>query len=118
MNIPALRVTRPPEYIQHAYYKYYIFVRPDMLAHGWDRDRIIAAVSAEGIPCFSGTCSEIYLEKAYETHGFHMDKRLPIAKELGETSLMFQVHPTLVENDMEDTIKAMKKVVAVAGKNT
>jgi dTDP-4-amino-4,6-dideoxygalactose transaminase len=116
-NIPALRITTPSKDIKHAYYKYYTLVRPELLAPGWDRDSIIKAISAEGVPCFSGTCSEIYMEKAFETHGFRIDKRLPVAKELGETSLMFQVHPTLVESDMEDTVNAMKKVMAIAGKN-
>jgi dTDP-4-amino-4,6-dideoxygalactose transaminase len=117
-NVPALRITEPPEYIQHAYYKYYTFVRPDMLAPGWDRDRIINAICAEGMPCFSGSCSEIYREKAFGSHGFNGDTRFPVAKELGETSLMFLVHPTLSEKDMEDVGIAIEKVMAVAGKNT
>lgn len=111
-SIPAFRVTVPPEEIGHAYYKYYVFVRPEMLKDGWDRDRIMAAVNAEGIPCFSGSCSEIYLEKAFD--GIRPDERLPVAKELGETSLMFLVHPTLNAADMKDTCLAVEKVMSVA----
>ncbi|HBG05034.1 MAG TPA: aminotransferase [Geobacter sp.] len=107
-RIPALRVTIPPEGIRHAYYKYYAFVRPDRLRSGWDRDRIMNAITAEGVPCFSGSCSEIYLERAFE--GLRPDKRLPVAKELGETSLMFLVHPTLSDADMADTCRAVAKV--------
>ena len=109
-RIPALRVTPTPPEICHAMYKYYVFVRPEMLASDWDRDRIMNAINAEGIPCFSGSCSEIYLEKAFIDAGYSPAERLPVAKELGETSLMFLVHPTLTETDMVDTCRVVKKV--------
>jgi dTDP-4-amino-4,6-dideoxygalactose transaminase len=112
--IPALRVVTPPPEIGHAYYKYYAFVRPGMLRTGWDRDRIMRAISAEGIPCFSGSCSEIYLEKAFEREGFHPANRLPVARDLGETSLVFLVHPTLGNRDMEETCDAVAKVFRAA----
>ena len=110
-RLPALRVTVPPDDVGHAYYKYYVFVRPEALKSGWDRDRVMAAVNAEGIPCFSGSCSAIYLEKAFTDRDWGPPKRLPVALELGETSLMFLVHPTLSEDDMEDTVRALEKVL-------
>ena len=114
-TIPALRVTVPPPEIRHSYYKYYAFVRPECLKSGWDRDRIIAAINAEGIPCFSGSCSEIYLEKAFRAEWRPL-KRLKIARELGETSLMFMVHPTLSEKDMLDTFNVVEKIFCAAVK--
>jgi dTDP-4-amino-4,6-dideoxygalactose transaminase len=113
-QIPALRVTVPPEEIGHSYYKYYTFIRLEKLRKGWDRDRIMTAICAEGIPCFSGSCSEIYLEKAFKKVGLGPINRLQIAKELGETSLMFLVHPTLSRRDMEDTYLAIMKVFSRA----
>ncbi len=118
-KIPALRVTATPPEIGHAMYKYYVFIRPEMLINPkyniqnptlHSRDSIIAAINAEGIPCFSGSCSEIYREKAFVDAGYGPADRLPVAKELGETSLMFLVHPTLTEADMLDTCEAVKKV--------
>lgn len=109
-QIPALRITPIPADIGHAMYKYYVFVRSEKLASGWDRDRVMNAINAEGIPCFSGSCSEIYLEKAFVDAGYGPAGRLPVAKELGETSLMFLVHPTLTDTDMIDTCKAVEKV--------
>ena len=114
LNVPALRVTTPPDHISHAYYKYYVFLKPDMLKTGWDRERIIIAINAEGIPCFTGSCSEIYLEKAFEADSLRPKKRLPIAEKLGRTAMMFLVHPTLSENDMNDVVRAVEKVIAVA----
>jgi len=112
-QLPGLRVTPPPEEVYHSYYKYYVFVRPDRLKSRWDRDRIMNAVAAEGIPCLSGSCSEIYLEKAF-TEELRPPERLPAAKELGETSLMFLVHPTLSADDMLDTCRAVEKVMEAA----
>ena len=112
-KIPGLRVTPPPPEVGHAYYKYYVFIHPEELGEGWDRDRILAAISAEGIPCSVGSCSEIYREKSF-ANGWRPAKRLKLARELGETSLMFLVHPTLEEEDMLETCQAVEKVMRVA----
>ena len=112
--IPAFRVTIPPEPVTHAYYRYYVFVRPDQLKDGWSRDRIMQTVAAAGVPCFSGSCSEIYREGAFDHHPGRPAERLPVARELGETSLAFLVHPTLTDEDIERTINAVNGVMADA----
>jgi dTDP-4-amino-4,6-dideoxygalactose transaminase len=114
--VPGLVLRREPPGHGNAYYKYYAFVDPARLAPGWTRQRIIAAVSAEGIPCAEGSCSEIYLEKAYADAGLGPAERLPVARELGETSLVFMVHPTMKERDVLDTAAAVAKVMAVAAR--
>jgi dTDP-4-amino-4,6-dideoxygalactose transaminase len=111
--LPALRITPPPEEIGHAYYKYYVFLRPESLRDGWSRDRLLQAIVAEGIPCFMGSCSEVYLEKAFSKNMWPVC-RSRVARQLGETSLMFLVHPTLSEQDMMDTVRAVKKLLQVA----
>lgn len=112
-NLPGLRVTVPPNHIGHAYYKHYVFVTPNALRPDWDRDRIQAEIIQEGIPCFSGSCSEIYLEKAFPAE-MRPKERLPVARELGETSLMFQVHPTLSPEEISMTCEAVKRVICKA----
>ena len=114
-DCPALRVTAPPEEIGHSYYKYYAFVRPERLRAGQDRDKIMAAINAEGIPCFSGICSEIYLEKAFPKE-LRPQRRRKIACELGKTSLMLLVHPTLSNQNMLDTCQTVEKVMNAAAK--
>lgn len=111
-QIPALRIPFPSAELQPAWYRFYAFIRPERLASGWDRDLILKAITAEGIPCSVGSCSEIYLEKAFAD--VRPKERLPIARELGETSLAFQVHPTLNDSDIEDTCLAVEKVMAIA----
>ncbi len=112
--LPGLRVPATPDWAEHAAYKCYVFVEPAQLAAGWTRDRIIAEVVAAGVPCFSGSCSEVYLEKAFEGTGWRPERRLPIAQELGETSLMFLVHPTLTEAEMDKTFQVLAQVMARA----
>lgn len=109
-DVPSLRVTIPPEDIGHAYYRHSVFVRPERLRPEWDRDRVMTAISAEGIPCFSGPCPEVYLERAFDDR-LRPERRLPVAKTLGETSLVFLVHPTLEATDMEDAAGAIRKVM-------
>ncbi len=114
--IPGLRVVRPPREFGHAYYKYYAFTEPGLLAAGWDATRIIEAINAEGVPCFAGSCSEIYRERAFAERGWGPARRLPVAQRLGETSLMFMVHPTLGETEMVDTVSAVRKVMQAAAR--
>lgn len=120
-KIPALRVLDVSGEFDHAYYKYYVFIRPEVLnqapasspqSPGALRDRVMNAITAEGIPCFSGICPEIYLETAFTDAGFGPKERLPNAKSLGETSLLFLVHPTIGESEMLATCRVVEKVMA------
>lgn len=110
-DIDALRVPLPAGALRHAYYRFYSFVVPERLKSAWNRDRVLDALAAEGIPGLSGSCPEIYRERAFD--GWSYD-RLPVARELGETSLAFLVHPTMSEADLEDTVAAVTKVFAAA----
>ena len=112
-DVAGLRIPMPPSHVGHAWYKFYAFVEPEALATGWTRDRIAEAVAAEGVPCFSGSCSEIYLEKAFP-ESMRPAERLPVARELGDTSLMLLVHPTLSLADMAQFAEAVAKVMRVA----
>jgi dTDP-4-amino-4,6-dideoxygalactose transaminase len=96
---------------QHAHYKFYAFVRPENLALGWSRDRIVLEINAAGVPCYQGSCSEVYLEKAFDNTGLRPAQRLPVARELGETSLMFLVHPTLTEAEIQKTCNTIQSVI-------
>lgn len=110
----AVRVPEVPAHVRHAFYKAYMFVRPETLASGWTRDRIVAEINARGAPCYQGTASEVYLEKAFDTAPGRPTSRLPEAKKLGETSIMFLVHPTLTEDDIAMTRDAVNSVLKSA----
>jgi dTDP-4-amino-4,6-dideoxygalactose transaminase len=113
-DLPGLRVVDIPEWAEHAAYKCYVFVEQGALKDGWDRDRIMAEINMKGVPCYSGSCSEIYLEKAFDNTGWRPAGRLTVAKELGETSLMFLVHPTLEKEHIEKTCKVLQDVMKEA----
>lgn len=108
---PGLRVPAVPGHIEHAAYKCYVFVKPEQLGEGWSRDRIMGEILAQGIPCFFGSCSEVYLEKAFESVGWQPEARLPVARELGQTSLMFLCHPTLTQDEIDKTCQVLKDVM-------
>lgn len=113
-QLPALRAPILGTDTVHAAYKCYLFVEPQRLAVGWDRDRILAEINARGVPCFCGSCSEVYLEKAFDNTGLRPAERLPVARELGETSLMFLVHPTLTDAEIDKTCAVLADVMTAA----
>ena len=110
----GLRVPVIPDHIEHAAYKCYVFVEPERLNAGWNRDRIMSEIVARGVPCFSGSCSEVYLEKAFDGTDWRPEEPLPVARELGDTSLMFLCHPTLTEAEIDKTCQVLKEVLAMA----
>ena len=113
LQTPGLRLATVPEHVEHAYYKYYVYVEQQELARSWDRDRVNEEIAARGIPCATGSCSEVYLEKAFP-NPWRPRNRCPTAKELGQTSLMFLVHPTLTEADMDNTAEIARQVMLQA----
>jgi dTDP-4-amino-4,6-dideoxygalactose transaminase len=98
----------------HAYYKFYAYVRQERLASGWTRDRIINAINAQGVPCYQGSCSEVYLEKAFDGTGWRPLEPLPVARAVGEASLMFLVHPTLTRTEIDQTVTVASRVLLEA----
>ncbi|BHH85100.1 DegT/DnrJ/EryC1/StrS family aminotransferase [Desulforhopalus sp. 52FAK] len=115
-KLSGLRVPVVPSYIGHAAYKCYIFVEPERLQSNWNRDRIMAEINQQGVPCYSGACSEIYMEKAFDNTGWRPTAPLHIARELGENSLMFLVHPTLTGADISLTCDVLEEVLRRASR--
>lgn len=120
-GVSGLRVPVPDEHVKHAYYKFYVYVRPELLKSDWNRDRILQAVQGRGIPCMQGICPEVYIEKAFKDsaskwslRGHSSRERLEVAKALGETSLMFMVHPTLEKENMLKTVEIVAGVMQEA----
>lgn len=112
--LPGLRVPEMPAGIDHAAYKCYVFVEPQTLKPNWNRDRILNEINALSVPCYSGSCSEVYLEKAFDDTGWRPQERLPVARELGETSLMFLVHPGLTADEIKRMCAALTQVMRQA----
>jgi hypothetical protein len=110
-GLNALRIPQPAKNEFHSYYKFYAFLNRDLLNPGWSRDLVLQALEAEGIPGMSGSCPEIYREEAFAHCGYPV---LPVASQLGETSMMLPVHPTLEDTDIDDMVAAVRKVLTAA----
>jgi dTDP-4-amino-4,6-dideoxygalactose transaminase len=112
----VLRMPKPTADITHAYYRLYAYVCPEALASGWSRDRIVAECTALGAPVFQGSCSEVYLEKAFDGSGFRPETRLPNAKALGEDSLMLLTHPNITDDDVDRVCNVFARVLKDASR--
>lgn len=112
--LPGMRVPIPSQDFEHAAYRCYVFVESEHLRPGWTRDRIMEKIVSLRVPCYSGSCSEVYLEKAFENTPFRPAQRLENARILGDTSLAFLVHPTLTNHEIEATCSALEEVMLEA----
>lgn len=110
-DLSIVRQVSVPVDFEHAEYKHYLFVRPEHLKKGWSRDRIVDEIVQQGVPAFQGSCSEVYNEKAFDGTGFRPEVALANAKELGDTSLMFLVHPTLTDIEIHKACKVIYDVL-------
>lgn len=113
-NINAVRFALPKDGFEHAWYKFYVYLKNESLQSDWNRNRIISEINSMGYPAFSGSCSEIYLEKSFQKRNLFPSNRLQVAKKLGETSLMFLLHPTITEEDMHKYSKVIKEILLKA----
>ena len=115
-EINSVRVPLPNKNIKSAWYKFYCYVVPKALKDGWSRDRIIEEITNSGFPAFSGSCSELYLEKCFKDFYKSPKRRLTVAKQLGETSLMFLIHPTITNKEIHNYASVARKVLKLASK--
>jgi dTDP-4-amino-4,6-dideoxygalactose transaminase len=113
-EVPGLRVPAIPDWAEHAAYRAYVFIEPEAVKTDWDRDRVVREIVARGVPCYSGSCSEIYLERAFDNTPWRPASPLPVAHELGQTSLMFLVHPTLESRHIHKTCAVLREVMRLA----
>ncbi|MFC7049271.1 DegT/DnrJ/EryC1/StrS family aminotransferase [Emcibacter nanhaiensis] len=114
-KFPSLKTPTPSADYFHASYKLYTYVDETHLARNWNRSEVREALRAEGLPVTDGACSEIYLENAFNgPENFRPPERLPVARRLGETALMFNVHHTLTHDEIENMCNAVRKVMEIA----
>lgn len=105
-DIPLIRLPQYNIKCYHSYYKYYCFIKPELLKDGTTRNDIIKEINNINIPCFQGTCGEIYKENAY-----NLDLEMPITKQLSNTSLMFLIDPSYSETIIYEIGDKIKKIL-------
>jgi len=102
------------QHVEHACYKCYIFLKPETLKNDWNRNKVISQLNERGIPCYVGSCSEVYLEHAFDNTPWRPTQRLAQAQHLGDVSIMFLVHPTLTDAEMQKTTDTLTAVLQEA----
>jgi dTDP-4-amino-4,6-dideoxygalactose transaminase len=115
-SIDCLTFPEPPEGMHHPYYKLYFLIDPAHLRAGVGLQDLLQECGDRGVQLFTGTCSEVYLEKCFTEAGIGPAERLPNAKLLGETSLMLPVHPGLTDEYLEASAEIIKDVLRRAVK--
>lgn len=113
-KIKGLKVIEPPKSIFHSYYKCYVFVELDKLKPEWTKERILTALNEEKVLVSGGSCSEVYHEHAFEKLNIFAKYKFNNSIALSETSLMFQVHPTLDNEDLEQVVLAVRLIMNTA----
>ena len=93
-EVPGLRVPLPVgNSLRHAFYKLYFYVdRGNDERAASLQAEILQRSAAAGLRVFSGSCSEVYREKAFADL---KTDACPVSRSLGARSLMVEVHPTL-----------------------
>jgi dTDP-4-amino-4,6-dideoxygalactose transaminase len=110
-DLPLIKVADPPQHIGHAYYRYYASIDPIQLPNLHARDELAQSIASFGLTCGSGSCPEMYREKAFLRTSVRPSKRLPNARQLGRTSLMFQVDQTLSAKAMAGIGSVVRSVI-------
>jgi dTDP-4-amino-4,6-dideoxygalactose transaminase len=105
-DVPRLRVPVPEAGLAHAFYKFYAYVDAPAAEASVLRGEVLKRTAAAGLRVFSGSCSEMYKERAFADLSI---SPLPNAHQLGESSLMVEVHPTL------DPARLARRAEALAG---
>ena len=113
-QLPSVRVPGPGKDFFHSYYKFYLTLAVGGLRDSWTRDRIVAEINAQGMPCLAGVCSEIYREQAFVRSRLGPAEILPVANELGQRSILLLVHPTISSDEMRDYADIALKVFQFA----
>ena len=88
----------------HAAYKCYVFLGTKKV----DREETLIRINQLGVPCFLVVVVKFILKRLNKN--FQPKVRLPNAKLLGETSLMFLCHPTLKQEEVDKTCEVIKKL--------
>ena len=107
-GLQGVRVPQPREGIRHALYKLYFQLKVSGADAPRLRQEILRRSSEEGVRLFSGSCSEVYLEEAFADLP---RPDCPVARQLGQMSLMVEVHPTLRQDLLERRAEKLRSII-------
>jgi len=97
--------------IKSAWYRFYFFIRTDVKNYQKLRFKIIKNLRKNNLKCFTGSCPEIYLEKAFKKLPNSKIIRLKNCKILGETSIALEINHTLEYSQHKKKLLTLKHVI-------
>ena len=101
----------PPKKIKSAWYRLYFFIKTDIKNYQKLRLKIIKDLRNNDLKCFTGSCPEIYLEKAFKKLNKTKPIRLKNCKILGETSIALDINHTLEHSQHKKKLLILKHVI-------
>ncbi len=104
-----IRYFSPSPHMQASYYRFYACWQHPSVS----RETFLEQCKAQGLPVDQGVCPEVYMEKAFEGSPSRPEVSLPVAKKLGEQSLMFLTHPNLSDDEVSDICKKLSDILEV-----
>lgn len=104
-----------PEGYKNAFYRLYVKVNPQFVLSKNKtqnlRDFMIKEFNTNGVPCFVGSCAEIYLEKLFQQGGFYPPNRYQNARNFSDNACCFLVHPTINDEQLKDISIRMQETL-------
>ena len=101
----------PTKKIKSAWYRFYFFLKTDIKYYQKLRFKIIKDLRKNNLKCFTGSCPEIYLEKAFKKLNNIRPIRLKNCKILGETSIALEINHTLEYSQHKKKLLILKQVI-------
>ena len=101
----------PTKKIKSAWYRFYFFLKTDIKNYQKLRFKIIKDLRKNNLKCFTGSCPEIYLEKAFKKLNNIKPIRLKNCKILGETSIALEINHTLEYSQHKKKLLILKQVI-------
>jgi dTDP-4-amino-4,6-dideoxygalactose transaminase len=99
----------------NAYYRLYAKINSNKLIAGKNsnefRDLLINQMNAEQVPCFFGSCSEIYREKVFVDLGYSPKDRLSNASGWADNGFCFLTHPTITAEQLNRMCNSIEFVL-------
>lgn len=101
---------------QHAYYRLYAKLKTGTFLEDLTgeklRNKLINKFVDTGVPCFSGSCAEIYRERLFANMNGALTERLPNASDWADCAFCFLVHHTITTEEINQMALSIKQVLS------
>jgi dTDP-4-amino-4,6-dideoxygalactose transaminase len=108
----AVRLPAFPDYIDHAFYRLYVSIDPDVLGKNGSTASIIDRMARMGMPVGSGSCADMSRELAFASLSVRRAGKLRVAVEAGRRTIAFPVDHLMDETEMFRMANCLRIAIA------